>query len=747
LFELFFKYSRATFDRAEFLFASGWPLWLLVLLVVGGGAAFVASLIRYRQGLGIPQVATLAVLQVLMWATALVMLWRPALLSQTLRPQENSVAVLLDNSASMGYSDDGSSRLSRAVTALEDELLPELQESLSVETYAFASDTDSVSSLDALPAPGSTTHIGDGLLNVLRGSNAGGLAGIVIVTDGGDNANDLDPARLAEIASFGVPVYAVGVGREVVAEDIELEDVVVAPQGPAGSTVSAQVSIRHARGGLAQLKVYDGDAILASEPIQLPDRAGVTTRFVDLDVGEAGVRDLRFSIDALPDEQDLVNNTQLRPIEVPERRRSILYIEGEPRWEYKFMRRAIDEDGPLRVASLLRTTPNKFYRQGLDSPDELVDGFPTDAETLFEYDALIIGSYEAAALTDAQHEMIRDFVSRRGGSLLMLGGRRGLADGGWAATAVAEALPAELPDLDAPSFVRYPAKARLTDVGARSLVTRLDPDDDVNAALWDEMPELADFEHLGDIKPGADVLLEAEIQGSVEPLLVHQRFGLGNVYVLATGGTWRWQMQLPHEDQRHETFWRQLFQALATGAAQRVTLTSARPFYADESEISLRAEVKNRSFEATSDADVTVEVTHGSGATETLVMSPVVGRPGRYEASYSAPLPGVYRFEAVATEDEEELGSDRVAVRREDGIAEHFRVEQDRPALERLAAATGGRYFALADIADIPEAVQFSDAGIVERQVLDLWNMPIFFVLLLALKATEWLARLRWGRL
>ncbi len=219
----------------------------------------------------------------------------------------------------------------------------------------------------------------------------GDLAAVVLVTDGADNSNALDAARIAEIAGYGVPVHTVGVGAETLPDDLELEDVQVPSVGLAGSTVSAQVSIRHSGAKLAQLKVYDGDAIIASEAIQLPNTTGVTTRWVDIDVGQAGVRDLRFALDALPGETNVVNNSRLRPMEVPEQRRHILYIEGEPRWEYKFIRRAIDDGPAVRVASLLKTTPNKFYRQGVESPDELVDGFPTDELTLFRYDALMIG--------------------------------------------------------------------------------------------------------------------------------------------------------------------------------------------------------------------------------------------------------------------------------------------------------------------------------------------------------------------
>jgi hypothetical protein len=308
-------------------------------------------------------------------------------------------------------------------------------------------------------------------------------------------------------------------------------------------------------------------------------------------------------------------------------------------------------------------------------------------------------------------------------------------------------LPAILPGVEEASFVRYPAKAMLTPVGRRSLLTRLAADDATNVALWAELPELADFQYLEGLKPGAEVLLEADLQGTAWPLLVHQRYGQGNSYILATGGTWRWQMQLPHEDQRHETFWRQLLQALAAAAPEPVMLSSERVFYADRSSVTLRAEVRNEDFEPADTALVNVAVDTGTGPQTTLAMLPVAGEPGRYEVTFDAAQAGIYRFEASAELDGELAGSSRLAVRRDDGIAEHFHVQQNRPLLERLAAATGGRYFALGDAGAIAEAVQFSDAGVVERRLLDLWNMPINFLLLLLLKAGEWLLRLRWGRL
>jgi len=748
MFELFFKYSRATYERAELVLASGWPVWLLFALIAAAGVVVGLTIWRRQPGLGVWRATTLGTLQTALLAALLVLAWRPALVTQTLRPQENTVAVLLDTSGSMLYGDDSStSRLELAVDSLTENALPALESSFGVNLYSFAGDLVELPSLDQMPAPGPVTHIGDALLNVLRGAQSGAIAAVVLVSDGADNSDDFDAARIAEIAGFGVPVHTVGVGPEVIEGDLELEDVQLPTVGLAGSTISAQVSIRHSGATLAQLKIYDGDAILASQAIQLPASTGVTTRWVDIEVGEAGVRDLKFALDALPGETNVVNNSRLRPMEVPEQRRHILYVEGEPRWEYKFIRRAIDENPAVRVASLLKTTPNKFYRQGIESPDELVDGFPTEELALFRYDAVMIGSFEAAALTPVQHDMIREFVSRRGGSLLMLGGRRGLTDGGWGATSVAEVLPVRLPEPEAPTFVREPARAMLTAAGHLSALTRLAASEEANEVEWNGLPDLADFQTVGELKPGADTLLEAQFGDRTAPLLVQQRYGLGHAYVLTTGGTWRWQMQLPHEDQRHETFWRQLLQAVATTAPQPITITSERVFYGDESTVTLRAEVRDKTFKPATDATVSLEVSDGLGPPTTLEMTPVAGERGLYEAAYETARPGIFRFEATAKTAEDELGRARFAVRREDGVVEHYHVQQNRALLERLAGATGGTYFPVSDLSRLPEAVSFSEAGTVERTVLDLWNIPLAFLILLLLKSGEWLLRLYWGRL
>ena len=101
----------------------------------------------------------------------------------------------------------------------------------------------------------------------------------------------------------------------------------------------------------------------------------------------------------------------------------ILYVEGEPRWEYQVLRRAVEDDPAIEIVSMLRTTQNKIYRQGIANPNELAEGFPNKPEDLFEYRALIWAAWRQVSLRRAASPMIKDFVDRRGGGLLFLGGR------------------------------------------------------------------------------------------------------------------------------------------------------------------------------------------------------------------------------------------------------------------------------------------------------------------------------------
>ena len=162
---------------------------------------------------------------------------------------------------------------------------------------------------------------------------------------------------MTSATGFGVPVHTIGVGRDRIPEDIELVQVVVPGKALPDSTVTARVAIRHDGGGDVRLRVYDGDELLATERVQLADNAAMTTAPISLDLRDPGYHRLQFSIEGPDDEQERRNNQRSALVKVEEQQFRVLYFEGQPRWEYKFMRRALDPDGDIRLATLLRVSP------------------------------------------------------------------------------------------------------------------------------------------------------------------------------------------------------------------------------------------------------------------------------------------------------------------------------------------------------------------------------------------------------
>jgi uncharacterized membrane protein len=539
----------------------------------------------------------------------------------------------------------------------------------------------------------------------------------------------------------------VGVGPERIEYDLELERVDVAATAPAGAKISAELSVRHDADATTRVRVYDRDELIAAREVKLSSQPGLTTFAIDLPPVEAGAHALRFALDPLDNERNTINNSRTRVVNAPAGKRSILYVEGEPRWEYKFLRRAVDRDRALRVASLVRTTPNKHYRQGVNSPAELIDGFPDDAAELFAYDAVIIGSYEAASLRADQHRLLKEFVDHRGGSVLMLAGRYGLSAGGWQNAPLAQTLPVQLPAKQTGAFVQRTAHAQPTIYGVESAIARLDEDARRNADRWKNLPALADWQTLGRLKPGAVVLLEAASERARAPLLAWQHYGQGATFVLGTASTLRWQMHLPPADQSHETFWRQLLHAMVAIAPPRVTLGGERAVYDDERNVTLEAQLRNERFEPINDADVELRIAPERDPAFVHTMQRSGQNDGRYTATIDVGSTGLYRIDMTARVGDQEVGAAVAHVLRNDGVAEHFAIHQHRDVLERIAAATGGRYWGLNELDDLAAAIPYSKAGVVERQTLDLWNLPIVLLVLLGLKVAEWLLRMRWGRL
>src|ERR1700722_4889046 len=752
MFELLFKYPRAVFSKGSLVLLGAWPWWVFVLFVLAAGAGL-GWLIRSK----LPEASTqvknwragvIWLLQFALAALVLLLLWQPAILVAELRPQQNIIAVLVDDSRSMSIQEGGATREAQAIKSLEGGVLDQLQKKFQIRVYRLDRQISRVAKLDDLktaqPAP--ATRIGDGLKQLADEAADLPIGAVVLLSDGADNSGGIDLDTISTFRSRRIPVHTVGFGAQQIEHDVEINDAVVAPRALADSRLAAKITL-HQRGYAGQkamLTVRGGGKVLAGRQITLAADGATQNESLLFNPGDAGAKTLQFSIDHLPGEENRDNNSLSRLVNVESAKRCVLYVEGEPRWEYKFIRRAEQDDRLLTIVSMLRTSENKIYRQGIEDPKELADGFPSRAEDLFPYQAIIVGSVEANYFTAAQKELIQQFVDRRGGGWLVLGGRASLGDGGWAASSLSDLLPVTLPNKKG-TFHRDPATVSLTSAGADSIITRLVEDPAGNVERWKKLPYLMDYQEVGTPKPGAVVLAEMSAAGRKMPMLITENYGRGRTAISATGGTWRWQMSQPLEDQTHEEFWQQLLRWLVTDTPGQIVASVPSQMLLDDGRVQFSADVRDKNYLPAADAHVEAHVLGPGGSAAQIEMTPDPNSPGTFHAEWTAGQSGSYLTEVTATRGNEALGRDVLTFARMDGVAENFHTEQNRDLLEQLSVETGGGYWKPQDVSRLPGEISYSEAGITVRDAKELWNMPIVFLLLLLLPSTEWLLRRKWG--
>jgi uncharacterized membrane protein len=601
-----------------------------------------------------------------------------------------------------------------------------------VATFRFGG-TAEPAPLDSLSGAEPRTRLFESLDDVLASFAGTPLAAVVVVSDGAHNgAGEVD---LADIRAAGVPVHAIGVGPEALPGEVRLTDVVIPADAAPESRVAGELVLRHRSAGSATVRVRDGGRLLAAERVELDPRTPVQRLSVGFDSGPGGIRELTFEVEPPPGDGFAENNRLERLLTVNDRRRRVLYLEGAPRWEYKFIRRAVGGDEVLNLTSWLRTTGRKTYRQGVADPAELASGFPGSRAELYRYDVLVLGSLAATALDDRQHGWLADFVSERGGSLLALAGGQAFGDGGWDVRPLADVLPVRLSRENSPAYVAVEGAVRVTPAGSRSPMTELigveggDP--------WSSLPPLADHHRVGALKPAATSLLDVLVDGERRPLLVVQPYGLGTAAVLATASTWRWQMRTPPDDQRHTLFWRQLLRQLAETAQQPRDVSLS---VADET-LSVRLVARDEEFSPLADPQARATV-FGPGLDGAELPLTASTTAGVFAGGLALPAAGVYRVDVAFGDG---AGSLTRFVRAGAEHAEHAEPAQNPALLRRLAEATGGRYWPLHQAHELDAALGFASAGVRQRELLPLWDMPVAFLLLVALKAGEWLLRRRWG--
>ncbi len=745
------------FDRVQFAEGTISLQFSVLAVVVFVGVLVILGILFLRSEAPLRVRITSLTLRSIAALILILPLFEPRLIVPEVIPDENFVAVIVDVSDSMLMPDgpQGKNRIEQATQLLthpESGIIPSIENLFKVRLYTFGSTATRADSIYQA-VPSHETNIAAALDRVYMDFQGLPLTGVVLLTDG-NTTSRLDALNKANIfRDQNIGVHVLGVGNSEFFAERELLEV-IAHKG-LGDQTGAELEVKIRSSSIepdpVQVMVYDGGVEVFSESIRLKGDGLIDQVEIFFEPPASGAREYLITLETGLNELNTLNNSLPVLIDTQIDTLRVLYYEGHLRQDYKFIKRALESDRVIDFAAITRTGTGKYYRQGVQSPDELVGGFPTEFEALYDFDAIILGDVEASAFSLRQLRLMESFVRVRGGGFVMLGGRNSFAESDYSRTPIADMLPVRLDFSRAQilplrfenedgdrGFVFEP-----TPEGFETPFMKLSPDPSVNQMLWREMPRLTSINLLGGVKPGAQILAvkpEDEF-GPTEPLLAVQRYGKGRTAALATSSTWRWQMLLEADDQRHERFWQQFARWLAASAPARVDLEGSTTRLPPGEIHPLDVRIYDAAFLPQSGAELHAMVRTPNGIVQPLVTQEDLSSEGYFQVRFEPETEGIYEIMVEAEVNDEVIGQDRRSYLVRHQQLEYYDAMLKEEFLDQLATI----YYSPEESQDIATNLRSRRTNTSVYRAAYLWDMPLLFILSLLLLCGEWFYRRQQG--
>lgn len=710
------------------------------------------------------------------------------------RPGSNLFLVVADNSRSLQLSDRGQrqSRGQLIREQLQDNAswLSRLGQDFDVRRYLFDTQLRSVKGFDELNFEGEASSLGQSLTALSDRFRSQPVAGILVLTDG--NATDLAESTLTIAGS--PPIYPVLIGAERGLVDLSVTQVAVSQTKfeAAPVTITTTLEGRAIPGSRIGVRLLDeaGKQIerrdlakpaegqpLVERFLVRPERAGVSFYTVqaflpgeeELDVGASRSR-----------EATLANNRRIVTVDRGTGPFRVLYVTGRPNWEYKFLRRALTEDDEVQLLGLVRIAKREpklkflsragertnplfrgfgnqadeqaeqydepvLLRLGINDKDELRGGFPKSAEDLFRYHAVILDDIEAAFFTPDQQSLLQQFVSRRGGALLMLGGRDSFVEGGYPRAAIGEMLPVYL-DRTAEAHTEGGYALSLTREGWLQSWIRLRTNEHDEQQRLAGMPLFHSVNHVRAVKPGAAVLAQVKsVDGTEYPALVAQQFGRGRAAAMLIGDLWRWNLRRPEGAESDlEKSWRQTVRWLVSDVQGRVDVETRRTMAGAAPAVQVLVRVRDQNFEALDNSTVSLKIQTPDKQEIELNAESGDQAAGQYAALFAPRLPGAYRARVTVTApDGSDVGQREIGWTAEPQSEEFRTLSVNRPLLEQIARQSGGEVIDVRRLDQFVRSLPNRKIPIIETWTYPLWHQSSVFLVALSCLIGEWGVR-RW---
>lgn len=738
------------------------PGWAWVTIVIFACALAWAG---YRGLIG-PRPARVALtgVRVLLIVLIALLLTRPALVVRETSIEPDTVLILADRSLSMTLGDDTGTRddTLRGIVRSGAEAWSNTGDERIVRWLGFSGgvfelDAPTSEAWNIAPPDGPVTALGTTLSDVLRRAAGAPVAGVVVLSDG-RSGDEVSAQTLRRLTAARVPVYAVALGEADGPGDVRLASVEAPGAGWSGDPAAVSVRLEGSdadalRGTLRLLDTLTGQTLDEAEvsPDDTDDDAPeaerpTAERTLLARVPEGDPR--RWSVEFVPDGPDAVpaNNSRevlVTPVADPLR---VLYIDGYPRWEQRYVKSLLLREPSIVSANLLLGPGRRYLQEG----DEEVAQLPETPEEWSDWDAVVLGDVRPELFGESQLAALRTHVAERGGGLLWIAGPSS-TPAAWNATPLADLLPMD-PGESGPTIWDVPVTLDPAGESRRLGVLRLDDDgrrwpDSLRAheTGWSRLRWVQRLEPAS-LKPAVEILADAVTDtGDRAPALLHMRFGNGRVLYVGTDETWRWRYGRGEDLQ--ERFWLPLVRLLARDAAAGsapvpVALRTDPGDPVVQRRVTITLDVRDQALLEGLGDRVAASITDPEGRDREITLRSDAGSGlrRRYTGAWVPPDAGAYTLRITEPLLAGLELSSEIRVQRPDD--ELLRPRPDHALLERIAEATGGAVIEANEFARLPE--RLGDRRIVSEGVRarePLWDSPLALLLVVLLLSIEWVGR------
>lgn len=663
---------------------------------------------------------------------------------QTLQ-QKSRFIVLLDKSSSMTLTPvkEATNRWQVAQAALRQPWLAVMSGKCDVDCYSLAEDVSgklSPEEMAAVKPDGSSTLLRDALKKTVARYAGLDVTGCLLLSDGLDTR---EAYREWALEKRPFPIYSLALEKDAVWEeepDVRVDAINTPRRVTVGwqTEIKAVISGQGTKGNPIPVQLFKDGTLLQEQQTQIPAGGGSREVVFPVDHSVVGISTFRVSVLPFPKESQTNDNESSVSVQVLDAKNRLMYVEGPPRWESKYLTRVLKDTRQVNPSIFLRGPQGKFMTYGVRG-----DVAPDMQESqLSFFKIVIVGNLSAEELGEARARSLVKFVEN-GGSLILLGGSKAWGSEGLEKTPLNALLPAR----------QFSGKSkegeflvRLTDQG------RVHAAFAGESAFWEKVPPILSVFAGGKPTPAARVLVEARTPEGAEPVIVVQDFGQGKVAAILTDSLWKWQLSPEAlKTKPFPRFWGQLLSWMSPkeekleGKDWDVFVDREQCFLNEEVEITARW---TAAVPPPAGMVVNAEITAPDKRKIPFVMTKQVDQVSggktvsAYSVKFKGDTAGMFSAVAVSEPGGRRTESDPVSFTVKPFTPESMPRPTDAETLKAISANSGGQYFETLE--ELDKVLSGIEPKKLEQEISEyrsLWQHWASIGCLIALVAIEWIFR------